>query len=271
MTAPLSVIILNFNTRDLTLACLKTLSAFAQDEGWQLLVVDNGSSDGSVEAIEQAFPNIELIASPTNRGYAGGNNLGLKHAHGDNIILLNSDVLAEPSVLKALAGYLSSHPDVGAVSPRLLTQAGVAQPYAFGCDPSLGYLLRRGFCSLVLRRSVHDWGVAHPTDVNWISGACFCVRRSVVTQVGLLDDRFFLYFEDNEWCMRMRAAGWRIVYNPSWSVVHLGGASQTRGRGSPQLYYDSLLYLYQKHYPWLHTLILRITLAVYRRLAAVRK
>lgn len=78
MTTPLSVIILNFNTRDLTLSCLKTLSAFAQDEGWQLLVVDNGSTDGSVEAIEQAFPNVELIASPTNRGYAGGNNLDRK-------------------------------------------------------------------------------------------------------------------------------------------------------------------------------------------------
>lgn len=270
MTPLLSVIVLNYNTRDLTLSCLQTLSVLAQAEDWQIIVVDNGSSDGSVEAIEAGFPEVELIASPANRGYAAGNNLGLRQAVGDSVILLNSDVIADAAVLKALAGYLADHPDVGAVSPRLLTQAGTAQAFAFGHDPSLGYLLRRGFYALVLRRALHDWNVAHPLDVDWISGACFCVRRSILAQVGLLDERFFLYFEDNEWCMRMRAAGWRVVYHPGWSVVHLGGASQVRGQGSPQLYYDSLLYLYQKHYPWTHTLLLRSALTVYRRLLAAK-
>jgi GT2 family glycosyltransferase len=105
-------------------------------------------------------------------------------------------------------------------------------------------------------------------DVEWISGACFCTRRSVVDEVGLLDDRFFLYFEDNDWCLRIRQAGWRVVYNPSWAVVHLGGGSQPERRGSNLLYYDSLLYFYQKHYHWWQTQILRVAIAVYRRLIA---
>ncbi len=94
------------------------------------------------------------------------------------------------------------------------------------------------------------------------------MRRSILAQVGLLDERFFLYFEDTDWCMRIRATGWRIIYNPSWSVVHLGSASQMRSHGSPQLYYDSLLYLYRKHYPWTYVRLLRSVLPLYRRLVA---
>ncbi len=110
---------------------------FAQNEGWQIIVVDNGSSDESVAAIGEGFPDVELIVSPANQGYAAGNNLGLRQAIGDRVILLNSDVIADPVALKALAGYLSSHTDVGAVSPRLLTKTGAAQPFAFGRDPSI--------------------------------------------------------------------------------------------------------------------------------------
>jgi len=264
MIPSLSLILLNFNTRDMMLACLDTLLPTAQDREWQIIVVDNGSTDGSAAAIAQRFPHVALLASSTNLGYAGGNNLGLRQATGNAVVLLNSDVIVDASALQALADYLHTHPDVGALSPRLLIRDSVPQPYAFGNDPTLAYLVRRGINTILRRGALHDWGIDHAIDVDWISGACFCVRRSILPQVGLLDERFFLYFEDIDWCLRIRQAGWRIIYNPAWSVIHLGGASQPDIQGSSDLYYQSLLYFYQKHYAWIQRTILSVALTVYR-------
>lgn len=265
---PLSIVLLTYNTQHLILSCLASLAGMAKQKGWQIIVVDNGSTDGSAVAIAEMYPQVDLITSSVNLGYAGGNNLGLIKARGDVVILLNSDVVVEASVLAALADYLQTHPDVGAVSPRLLTKEGLAQPFAFGEDPTLTYLVRRAVNRLLRRGALHNWAVGEAIDVDWISGACFCIPRSVIEEVGLLDDGFFLYFEDNDWCLRIRAAGRRIVYHPAWSVVHLGGGSQPGGRGSSSLYYDSLLYFYRKHYPWWQRQGLAVALALYRRLIA---
>jgi N-acetylglucosaminyl-diphospho-decaprenol L-rhamnosyltransferase len=270
MSTPLSVILLNFNTRDLTLSCLASISQTAQTEKWQLIVVDNGSTDGSAEAIAQRFPAIELIVSPTNLGYAGGNNLGLNRATGDAVVLLNSDVIAVPAVLGALADYLRTHQDVGALSPRLLTGAGIPQAFTFGNDPTFGYLLRRGARSLLGRGTLHDWGTDQPVTTDWVSGACLAVNRKVLEGVGGLDERFFLYFEDIDWCLRMRRAGWRVVYNPTLQVIHLGGTSQPQRHMANRLYYQSMLKFYKKHYNPFYVAVLRLALVTYVGLSRLR-
>jgi hypothetical protein len=132
----------------------------------------------------------------------------------------------------------------------LLRPDGTPQPYAFGGDPSIGYLLARGLNRLLFRRYLHNWAIDTPQAVDWVSGACLIVRRQVIEQVGGLDEQIFMYFEDNDWCLRMRQAGWTIYYNPHFSITHLGGQSLNRNPQARQAYYQSLKYFYAKHYSW---------------------
>lgn len=266
MKPPVSVVILNYNTCELTLASLARLAPVASRQGWQIIVVDNASTDDSRQAIAQAFPTVTLIALTENRGYAAGNNQGLAAATGEEIILLNSDVEAETGQLQALVDFLWDNPAVGAVSAGLRTANGEAQSFAFGGDPSPLYLLRRGLCRSLRLSPLHNWAVAEPLIVDWVSGACLCVRRQVIEQIGGLDENFFLYFEDVDWCRQMRGAGWQVVYNPRVQVVHLGGQSQPARRVANRHYGESLRYFYGKHYGKLWASIIDGMLAVYGKL-----
>lgn len=265
-TPPVSVIVLTYNTRDLVLRCLEAFYDRALALGWQIIVVDNGSTDDTARVIPEQFPEVELIRSERNLGFAGGNNLGLRRARGRVIVLMNGDVRASAEVLGAAADTLIAQPDWGALSPRLVTPDGTPQPFAFGKDPAPGYLLLRGLKAILGLGPMHRWGVEHPVEVDWVSGACMLVRQEMVEQVGLLDERFFLYFEDNDWCLRMRKAGWRVVYDPRFSVVHFGGASLPQRYVANRVYYQSLVRFYGKHYGVVATAMLRIFLAIYRAL-----
>jgi Predicted glycosyltransferases len=247
----LTILVLTYNTRDLVLQCLENFYDSATRWGWQIIVVDNGSTDNTGLAVIERFPAVKLIRSDQNLGFAAGINLGLREAMGQVIALMNSDVLASADTLKAAAEVLLAQPEVGALSPLLRAPNGKPQAFAFGEDQTPGYLLRRGLKALLGLGPMHRWDVGHPLEVDWISGACMLVRREVVEQVGLLDERFFLYFEDNDWCLRMRRAGWRILYDPRFEVVHLGGASLPQRHRASQIYYQSLIQFTAKHYgPW---------------------
>jgi hypothetical protein len=260
---PASVLILTYNTRELVLRCLESFCAEVLRDGWQVIVVDNGSTDGTAPAIAERFPDVEVVRSEENLGYAAGNNRGLQRAIGHCVILLNSDVIASPSALRALCRYLEAHPRVGAVSAGLRAADGRPQAFAYGGDPTPVYLLRRGLHRLLGKGPLHSWDVSEPIEVDWVSGACLAVRHAVIEQVGFLDERFFLYFEDNDWCLRMRQAGWRVVYDPSVTVTHLGGASEPQRFAANRIYYDSMVAFYRKHYGPLCSLVLRLPLTVY--------
>ncbi len=265
----LTVVVLTYNTRDLVLQCLSNFYDYAIRLGWQIIVVDNGSTDDTARALNEKFPDAELLRSDQNLGFAGGINLGLRRAAGQVIVLMNSDVSASAETLQGAAEALLAQPGVGALSPLLRTPDGKPQAFAFGDDQTPGYLLRRGLKAILGLGPMHQWGVQHPLEVDWISGACMLVRREVIEQVGLLDERFFLYFEDNDWCLRMRKAGWRILYDPRFEVVHLGGASLPQRHQASQVYYQSLIRFTAKHYGPLRAGVVRILLASYRALAKV--
>ena len=272
MASPsVSVIVLSYNTRDLTLTCLEHFAPQALATGWEVIVVDNGSQDGTVSAVNRKFPQVKVVRSEENRGFAAGVNLGLAQAQGEAILLMNSDVLASFAALSALPAFLDAHPQVGALSPRLCTREGAPQAFAYGGDPTLGYLLRRGLHRLLGRGPLHDWAIETPIEVDWVSGACLCVRRETLEQVGLLDERFFLYFEDNDWCLRMRQAGWKVMYVPTVAVVHLGGRSEPERRAAGRHYRESLRYFYQKHYAPPATWLLSAALGVYDVLLRLRR
>ena len=260
---PASTIILSYNTRDLTLDCLARFTPALSAAGWQIIVVDNASTDGTAAAVRRAFPAVQVIIAPTNRGYAAGNNLGLAAARGEMVILLNSDVIVTPAVLTSLVDRLPRQPALGALSAGLGTATGAAQAHAFGRDPTLGVLLRRNLARLRGRAESERWDIDRPIAVDWVSGACLAVRAAAIAQAGLLDERFFLYFEDVDWCRRFRAVGWRVVYDPTVTVTHLGGASQTQTAGGSPHYDHSLIVYTRKHSGALPAALTAGLLAVY--------
>ncbi len=268
---PASIIVLNYNTRELTLKCLTSFAPALSRRGWQIIVVDNGSSDGSVEALQAQFPFVEIIRSKRNLGFAGGNNLGLRQATGNVAFLMNSDVLAAADTLQALAHQFAVQPKAGVISAGLRTSNGEAQAFAYGDDPTLTYLLRRGSRVLLRRGPLHRWDVDQPIETQWVSGACVAVRGEVTRQVGLLDERFTLYFEDNDWCLRVRQAGWKVIYDPRFRVTHLGGQSQPQRRVANRMYYQSMIKFYAKHYGTAKTWLLKCLLAPYQLLITLRR
>lgn len=262
----LSIIIVSWNTADLLASCLAGLPDACGDLSIQTIVIDNASTDGSAEMVANFFPRVDLIRNAENVGFARANNQGIKRAAGSYVLLLNSDTILPPRSLADLVGWLDDHPDVGACSPRLLTRDGVPQAYAFGADPSLVYLLRRGLNRLIWQRPIHDWGVEQTVDRDWVSGACLLVRGEALAQVGGLDEAIFMYFEDVDLCRRVRQHGWRVCYVPEIQITHLGGRSLMQNPKAPAAYQQSLRYFYAKHYGPISRFLLDIGMSAYTRL-----
>lgn len=266
MPSDLSVVILNWNTSALLQECLRSLFASPLPFTLDVIVVDNASTDDSVEAVRHHWPQVRVIANTHNLGYARGNNLGLAASQGRYALLLNSDTRVSSSALAELITFMDAHPQAGAVGPRLLQPDGSPQPFAFGGDPTPSYLLRRALRLILFRRALHDWNTSQVQVADWVSGACLLVRRQAVEQVGLLDERFFMYFEDNDWCLRLRRHGWKVYYNPQAAITHLGGQSLKRNPAARRAYAASLRAFYAKHYGPLARLWLALSLPVYERL-----
>ena len=245
----LSVIVVTWNVRELARECLAALPAATEGISAEVIVVDNASTDGTADMVASEFPQALVLRNDANLGFARANNRGMERAQGRYFILLNSDTLPPPGSLAAMVAFMDAHPRAGAASPRLIRPDGSPQPYAFGDDHSPVYLLRRAFAHLT-KRYLHDWSVSEPVQTEWVSGACLVARREAVEQVGGLDERIFMYFEDNDWCRRMRLAGWEVWYNPVADILHIGGASLNQNPRARAAYYESLAYFYRKHYGW---------------------
>jgi N-acetylglucosaminyl-diphospho-decaprenol L-rhamnosyltransferase len=273
-----SVIVVNWNTATLLRDCL---AALTKDEGpktkdrttsslilgpssVEIVVIDNASTDGSADVVHAEFPEVRLIVNGANVGFARANNQGIGVSHGRYVVLLNSDTVASAAALDTLVAFMDAHPEAGAVGPRLLRPDGTVQPYAFGGDPTLGYLLRRGFNRLLRHRYLHDWDTNAIQEVDWVSGACLMARRSAIEQAGPLDESMFMYFEDNEWCLRIRKAGCKVYYDPQASIVHLGGQSVAQNPAARQAYTRSLRTFYRKHYGTLASAVMGVLLSLYQ-------
>ncbi|MDD5708722.1 MAG: glycosyltransferase family 2 protein [Kiritimatiellae bacterium] len=266
----MTVIIPTWQTRALLLKCLEGLLTGDATPVRRpaIVVVDNASTDGSADAVTAHFPSVTVLRNSRNAGYAAAVNRGLQHVlsgGGDGpLALLNPDTLCAPATLDLLAGYLDSHPRAGLVAPRLRQSDGQPQPFAFGGDPTPAYLLRRGWQRRVHGRYLHDWGDLAQETVDWVSFACVAVRAMAARQTGPLDERFFMYFEDNDWCLRARRAGWTVARDTRAEVVHLGGASLKQSDTARKAYRRSLLYFQSKHYGAAAALLMRILLPLYR-------
>jgi GT2 family glycosyltransferase len=253
----LSVIIANLNRGDLLEPCLASVCGPAGPIRLEVIVVDNGSTDGSAELVRQRFPGVRLIRNPSNAGFARANNQGLGASTARHVMLLNNDTVALPHALQRLVAFMDRHPDVGACGPTLrypdgrLQRSSLGFPTPWGFASNLLFLDRlfprsRLFASQATGLDHHSRGpVDHPI------GAALVVRREAFEQVGGLDERFRVHFNDVDWCYRIHKAGWKLRFVPDAEVIHHGGQT-VRAGGDPLHLQDeivrNMLDYYHKHF-----------------------
>lgn len=225
-----SVVVVSYNTREMTLECLRTLSDDMKEMPWELWVVDNASTDGSAEAVREAFPEAHVIANEHNVGFGAANNQAIRQARGNYLLLLNSDAFVQPGTVRQLVDYLDSHPDVAVVGPRLMNADGTLQQscYRFPSPMRAVFehlLLTAAFPNHPLVGDYRSWPHDEVREVDFAIGACLLVRAEALQEVGLFDERFFMYAEETDLCYRLRRVGWKVVFVPESQVTHLGGVS----------------------------------------------
>jgi GT2 family glycosyltransferase len=281
-----SVIIVSFNTREILRACLSRLFEVCEGVILEVIVVDNASRDASADMVESDFPEVRLIRSEINLGFAAANNVGFKVATGDTILLLNPDALLEPKALQRALAHMAADPRIGMGGGLLLDKAGQWQPSA-RCFPSLlnEFLVLSGLAARFPKsrffgrfdRTWDDSGQA--AKVDWVPGAFALIRRSALEQVGDFDERFFLYYEEVDLCRRFYQAGWTIWYWPDVVIRHWGGESSKTvenhdfsSSGSQLTLWRmrSELLFYRKHHGWLIAKLVAGLESSWHRLRAYR-
>jgi len=224
----LSIVIVNWNTEGLLRDCLKSVFSSLGSIKAEVLVVDNASSDGSCAMVRAEFPAVQLIESAENLGFAGGNNVALRQASGRYVLLLNTDTIVHGSVLSDAVAWLDTHPTVGVMGPRVLNADGSVQP-SCSAFPSLGHLAMQTMGLTKLAKwdayRMTGWDRTSERHVDVISGAAMFVRAEALHQVGLLDEAFFFYGEETDWCRRFAQAGWGLVFVPIPEITHFGNGS----------------------------------------------
>jgi GT2 family glycosyltransferase len=241
----LTAVILNTDRRADTLACVASLRSSLGVRP-DILVLDNASRDGSVQAVRSAFPEVDVLELPRNLGYAGNNNLGLQAALGRGaawVLVLNEDVVLAPDCLARLIEVAEADPTIGIAGPMVYHhEAPTVIQSAGGRLDRLWRSSHRG----LNETDTGQYGDVQPVD--WISGCALLVRREVIEQVGGLDERFFYYWEETEWCLRARRAGWRIVFVPQAGIWHKGVQRDYRPAPNVTYYWTrNWLLMLEKH------------------------
>jgi hypothetical protein len=275
MNAPLAIIVVSYNVRDLLRECLRGLA------GQRVIVVDNASTDGSAEMARTEFPHVSLITNSTNRGFAAACNQGIMASTDEFVLVLNPDTQVTGHALSILLGAMHSDPLVGACGPRILNTDGSLQP---SCRrfPSLGRLAldELGLGKLFPRSRFFAayrmtwWAHDERREVEQLVGAALLLRRKALDEAGLFDERFFMYFEEVDLCYRLRQRGWKIVFVPEATATHHGGASAKQQPEAMALArYHSMFEFYRKHYPrWqLPVLKCAVSLGALLRMATGRR
>lgn len=248
----ISIIIVSWNVRDLLRRCLQSSLKFEvpspepQTLNLELIVVDNASSDGTVEMLRNEFPNVRVIANPQNAGFTRANNQALAIAQGRYLFLLNPDTELQPGALQTLYAYAEAHPHVGIIGPKLFYGDGTPQSSrrrfptlmtAFLESTKLQQWFPRN--RVLTRYYMLDTRDDETQQVDWVNGAAMFVRRAVYEQIGGFDEAFFMYSEELDWCYRAKQAGWQIVYLPTARVTHYEGKSSEQVVAQRDIYFHS--------------------------------
>ena len=248
-----SIIIVNYNGCGVIVDCLTSIYGHLSTSAIEVIVVDNDSQDGSPELIAQKFPQVNLLRQSKNGGFGTANNVGARQAQGEYLLLLNSDTLVTGNILPTLLAQLTSDAQIGIVGPRLLNPDGSFQ-FSIAHEISLWgewrTLRQVKKYRIPANRPALATQYDHDQVVDIVVGAAMLMRRALFEQVGGFDEAFFMYFEESDLCQRVRALGYKILYTPAATVIHIGGYSVAQAAGPMAVEYRrSQRYYYRKHRP----------------------
>jgi GT2 family glycosyltransferase len=254
----LSHILVNYRLREPLLEVLASLPDAASGLHSETVVIDNSPGDGTAEALAAKFPATRIITNAENVGYARAVNQGLRGTTGEFVLVMNPDCEVPPGAIRTLVDHLRSHPRAGIAGPRILNPDGTLEYSARAFPDPFTFLFNRYSLLTRLfpqnpwsrRYLMTDWDHASVREVDWLSGACMVVRRAAIDEVGPMDEAFFMFNEDVDWCRRMKRAGWAVVYVPEATVVHHIGASRRRTANRVILErHRGMIHYFRKHHP----------------------
>lgn len=248
-----SFVIVNYNTAQLIKNCLESIFSNCQTNNFEIIVIDNASSDNSVKILEKEFTTrIKLIKNQVNLGFARANNRGAEKAIGRYLFFLNSDTLIKEDILSPLENILNENPLVGIVAPQLINLDGSPQFGAYGSFPKIKTLIQKRF----QQQLINNTGDIISPD--WVSGAALIIKSDLFQELGGWDEKFFMYLEDVDLCYRAQKINRTVAVLKTASVIHLLGKSLNNNRLRKKHYFHSQAYFFSKHYGWFNTLLLRI-------------
>ena len=251
------MVIVSWNTRALLDDALRSLLAETEGVTLEVIVVDNGSEDGTSDLVRARYPEVELLSLSTNLGFTGGNNRGFAVARGRHVLLLNSDTIVLPSTVVPLVRFLDANPGAGCVGAKHLNADGSLQRSIDDVPDLVPDVLT--YTELIRLSPVERWLAPRSAwwsdheetqTVGWVNGACMMVRREVIEQVGGFDERLFIYGDEVDWCHRMALAGWTVHFLPESEVIHLGGQAMDKAADRrARLLIEGNLHFYREHRP----------------------
>ncbi len=246
----LSVIIINWNTRELVLECMDSVYRTTEGLDFEVILVDNGSTDGSVDAVRRRFPQAVVVANPENLGFAGACNRGVERARGRYLAILNSDTVLTPSSLKTLVEFMDANPRVAICAPQLLNMDGTLQNSIANLPTLATELLNKSLLRRLFpeRYPGKELRIETPVEVESVIGACMVIRKKALDEVGGFDEDYFFFLEETDLCVRMHRNGWKVVFHPGVRVYHLQGASAKRVNTRARVeYWRSRYIFFKKH------------------------
>jgi GT2 family glycosyltransferase len=266
-----SIIVVTWNGRDYALECLESLAALRTGRSFEVIVADNGSTDGTPQAIRRDFSGVTLIENNANLGFARANNIGIAASQGRYVCLLNSDVTVPSGCFDKILSFMDEHPDIGLLGPKMLSPDGSIGASVMRLPSAWNTLCCAVGLHRIFSKSRFFGGfemVGYPynqiDDVEVLTGWFWVIRREALSQVGGLDERFFFYGEDIDWCHRFRQAGWRVVFYPGAEALHYGAASSSK---APDRFYTEMrranLQYMRKHHSRLDFLAYRFAVWVH--------
>lgn len=250
-----SIIIVNWNTRDALRSCLQSIYRQAGEISFNVVVIDNASTDGSAEMVKAQFPQVTLIENMENRGFASANNQGITTAKGRYVLLLNSDTIVLNRAIAKMVSFADDNPEAGIVGCRVLNPDKSLQRTCFMFPSILNMLLSSSYLYKIFPRSrifarerMTWWDRSDVQEVDVVTGCCMLARREAIEHVGLMDERFFMYGEETDWCYRFKKAGYKVLFTPGAEIIHLGGESSKQATMQTALLRrGSRLLFFKKH------------------------
>ena len=253
----ISFIIVNWNTKDLLIECLASIYQTVNEIAFEIWVVDNGSSDGSVGAVKEKYPRIKIIENRTNLGFAAANNLALERMGGHYALLLNTDTVLTEGAVSELHNFMQGNPEAAIACGQLLNPDGSKQNSIANFPSLLSLISNETFLRLLLPRRFASKRREYrtPIEVDSCIGACMLIRKKAIDKAGFLDDRYFFFLEETDWAYRMKKAGWKIYFVPAARIFHAQGKSVGIRADARIMFYRSRYAFFKKWHPGSYPLV----------------